>query len=72
MSEYEKRYPKCVGKKIRSKGMGRGLGIGKGKGPIHERAERNVEKALGLKREPEVGIFEEVSTEELKKIMRDN
>ena len=38
----------------------------------HELAEKNVEKVLGLKREPEVGLFEEVSTEDLRKIMRDN
>lgn len=29
-----KKYPKCVGSKIRSKGKGQGLGRGKGKGPI--------------------------------------
>ena len=72
--EKEKEYPACIGSKIRSKGMGRGLGIGKGRGPIYKRtgAERNIEKTLGLKKEPEVGIFEEISTEDLKKIMREN
>lgn len=39
---------------------------------MHERAEKNVEKTLGLKREPEVGLFEKTSTEDLRKIMRDN
>ena len=38
----------------------------------HERAERKVERTLGLKREPEVGIFEEVSAEDLRKIMKEN
>jgi len=38
----------------------------------HERAEKNVDKTLGLKREPEVGIFKETSTEDLKKIMKEN
>jgi len=68
----ENKHPKCVGKKIRSKGMGRGLGIGKGEGPMHERAERNVERTLGLKREPEVGLLEETSAEDLRKIMWEN
>ena len=38
----------------------------------HEMSEHKIEKALGLKSEPEVGILESTSTEQLRQIMRDN
>lgn len=38
----------------------------------HEMSEHKVEKALGLKSEPEVGILENTTTEQLRKIMKDN
>lgn len=39
-----KKYPQCVGRKIKSKGKGRGLGTGRGKGPIGRRKIKNKKK----------------------------
>jgi hypothetical protein len=44
-----KKYPLCIGSKIRSKGMGRGLGVGKGKGPIRQPIKAKTEDWEGVK-----------------------